>query len=45
MNHPQLQPVSAEELRTVEGGSILSRIVDAVVKIVRVLKCTNKVCT
>ena len=45
MNHPQLQPVSAEELRAVEGGGIFSRIVDAVVKVVAVLSCINKPCT
>jgi hypothetical protein len=45
MNHAQLQPVTDVELRTVEGGGILSRIVDAVVKVVSVLSCINKVCT
>jgi hypothetical protein len=45
MNQPQLQPVSDTELRSVEGGGIFSRIVDAVVKVVSVLSCINKVCT
>jgi hypothetical protein len=45
MNHAQLQPVSDAELLAIQGGSIFRRIVDAVVKVVNVLSCTNKVCT
>ena len=45
MNHPQFHPVTDIELRTIEGGGIFSKIVDAVVKVVSVLSCINKVCT
>jgi hypothetical protein len=49
MNRPRLQPVTAEELLAVEGGGILRKVVDFVVKVAKALPkikppCIGKVC-
>ena len=44
MNSPKLQPVTAEELRTVEGGGILRKIADFLRKVARDLPKVKPPC-